>query len=194
MDEYVCIVCGIGFARPHRPGSKPRFCHACRKVHDAGVCKAWTVVNKERAQKNMHDWYVRRKRDRKEARATSTQRWRNAHPDAVRAHFRKWAATAKRMFMAAYGPDKRPDGRAQCCCCGESRIEVLTADHIAGDGSRRRRAGEPAGKDMYSRARAMGYPEELGVRTLCMTCQWLARFGRLNAACDCEAFENGAGI
>lgn len=49
-----------------------------------------------------------------------------------------------------------------CACCGESRREFLSIDHINGAGKVR---GEP---DIYRRLIREGFPE--GFRTLCFNC------------------------
>ena len=55
-----------------------------------------------------------------------------------------------------------------CACCGESRQEFLTIDHIAGGGNRHRRE---IGRGLYSWLRANNYPA--GFRVLCHNCNWV---------------------
>lgn len=74
---------------------------------------------------------------------------------------REYYARLKAEVFTAYGGQR-------CACCGETLFEGLTLDHIHGDGAGRRRAGEPAGVELYRALKKKGYP--LGYQVLCATC------------------------
>lgn len=60
-------------------------------------------------------------------------------------------------------------GGAMCRCCGETRLPLLTLDHVEGDGAEhRRREGISAGVNTYRRLRCTGYPP--GFQVLCYNC------------------------
>jgi hypothetical protein len=57
----------------------------------------------------------------------------------------------------------------QCACCGETRLEFLTIDHIDGGGNaERRRLRVSGGVAFYLWLRKSGYPD--GYRVLCWNC------------------------
>lgn len=63
--------------------------------------------------------------------------------------------------MAHYG--------GKCACCGETAIEFLTIDHIAGNGNRHRKEiGRQGGWRFYQWLQENGYPA--GFRVLCFNC------------------------
>lgn len=59
-------------------------------------------------------------------------------------------------------------GGPVCACCGETLIQGLSIDHIAGDGAKHRR--EMSSKMLYGWLKANGYPP--GYQVLCMTCNF----------------------
>jgi len=60
-------------------------------------------------------------------------------------------------------------GEGKCECCGEGDIDILTIDHINGQGnSHRRSIGNNGGQHMYRWLRQNDFPE--GFRVLCMNC------------------------
>lgn len=60
-------------------------------------------------------------------------------------------------------------GGPRCVCCGETLVEGLSLDHIAGDGATRRRQPGPK-STIYLRLRQQGYPP--GFQVLCFTCNF----------------------
>lgn len=63
----------------------------------------------------------------------------------------------KKDVITAYG--------GKCECCGETRIEFLTIDHVNGDGAEHRRKYRG---NIYRWYRIHGYPT--GFQVLCMNC------------------------
>lgn len=67
-----------------------------------------------------------------------------------------------------------------CACCGESRREFLSIDHINGDGKEKRKKGEQTGWSLLNKFRLSGWPVELKkeYRILCHNCnQAYGQFG-----------------
>ena len=63
-------------------------------------------------------------------------------------------------ILAAYGNE--------CACCGETRKEFLTIDHIEGGGNKHRDTIKRYGTAFYQWLRKFGYPP--GYRILCYNC------------------------
>jgi hypothetical protein len=63
-------------------------------------------------------------------------------------------------------------GGAACACCGESRLEFLSIDHIDNKGNEHRRAvfGDNRGGNIYGWLKARKFPK--GFRVLCMNCNF----------------------
>jgi len=57
-----------------------------------------------------------------------------------------------------------------CACCGESRIEFLTIDHVKGDGAAHRRSLGNV-RTIYLWLKKHGFPKK-GFRPLCMNCNF----------------------
>ncbi len=77
-------------------------------------------------------------------------------------------AKDKAVVIAHYG--------GKCACCGESRVEFLTIDHINNDGPKHR-AELTKGHEsrFYSALIKHGFPA--CVQVLCMNCNWARRYG-----------------
>lgn len=109
----------------------------------------WATLSPERKQQKID--YNRARRRVTGSGRTGCQRWR-------------WKL--KQEVLSAYGN--------QCTCCGESRFEFLTLDHVNNDGADHRRAiakklGRVAsGHVLYYWAKTHGYPSMLQV--LCWNC------------------------
>ena len=73
----------------------------------------------------------------------------------------KRARGGKLELVKAYG--------GKCVCCGESRIEFLTIDHVEGGGRKQRKEKKLHGTQFYHWLRARGFPKE-GYRLLCYNC------------------------
>lgn len=62
-------------------------------------------------------------------------------------------------------------GGLKCACCGETRIEFLSIDHIAGGGNKHRREiTGTCGTRFYGWLKKNNYPE--GYQVLCMNCNF----------------------
>ena len=109
-----------------------------------------------------------------------TEKWKKLHRAQNRRHYKKHKLKINKRarnnrlklrleVLTHYGgfPPK-------CICCGESRLEFLTLDHIHGDGAEHRRRTSGA---VFEDLKKMGFP--LGRhRVLCMNCNHaLAHYG-----------------
>jgi len=92
--------------------------------------------------------------------------YRRKHPEVYRAHNRRSRTKLKGEVLIHYG-----NGRMECVICHDTRIQVLTIDHIYGNGRKHRQEIGGSSKSLYCWLRRSGYPE--GFRTLCGSCQML---------------------
>lgn len=112
----------------------------------------------------------------------STRAYR-ANRDELRAYHQRWYTENKERALsvgAAYRKGLRQDVIAayggRCSCCGESRWEFLSVDHINGGGAILRRSSEK-GAMLYRELRRRGFPKD-NYRLLCMNCNFsLGRYG-----------------
>ena len=71
-----------------------------------------------------------------------------------------------------------------CACCGETERRFLTMDHGGTDGGILRnnkwRGKEIPGRGTgeYYRLKKLGWPQDIGVRILCMNCNFATRYGQ----------------
>lgn len=83
------------------------------------------------------------------------------------ARYRKWFHDIKKAIFLHYG--------AVCVCCGETRTEFLTVDHVNGGGTKHRK-DLGGGTKFFQWLKDNNFPE--GYRILCMNCNFsLGRFG-----------------
>ncbi len=61
-------------------------------------------------------------------------------------------------------------GGPTCSCCGESRVEFLSMDHINGVGAVERYTSHRKGEGLYRWLKKNGWPA--GFRVLCMNCNF----------------------
>lgn len=72
----------------------------------------------------------------------------------------KWYGNIKKQIFKAYG--------GKCQCCGETRLEFLTVDHINGGGTKhRKKLG--GGREFFLWLRDNNYPQK-EYRLLCWNC------------------------
>lgn len=93
------------------------------------------------------------------------------NPELHKGYRRKYVRDSKSAVIKGYG--------GKCKCCGESRYEFLTIDHINNDGMQYRQKSvgyRRAGTGFYRWIIANGFPMDL--RLLCMNCNFArGRYG-----------------
>jgi len=109
----------------------------------------------------------------KHSQRSSRKRWVADHSEELRRYHQNYRRAnraslsqkrlasnraAKLEGIAAYG--------GKCACCGESRIEFLTLDHIHGRSDEARRI---TGQQAWARLKARGWPKE-NYQLLCFNC------------------------
>lgn len=63
-------------------------------------------------------------------------------------------------------------GGPRCTCCGETEPVFLTLDHSRNDGWKNRQVvgDRRSGIGLYGQLKALGYPQDLGLRVQCFNC------------------------
>lgn len=106
-------------------------------------------------------------------RRSSRQRWLGEHREQLKAYHQNYrkvnrAALGKKKVAALHAA-KLEGIRAyggRCACCGESRIEFLTIDHIHGRTDEEYRI---TGQKAWARLKARGWPKN-NFQLLCFNC------------------------
>jgi hypothetical protein len=134
--------------------------------------KRWRKRHPERSKASQRRTYLKYREKRLAyAQARSPQVKRDVN--------RKARQKLKRKVIEAYG--------GKCSCCGETRIEFLTVEHVNHDGAAHRKL-VGAGAGMYRDLLRRGCPKD-GFTVFCWNCQMATRYGdecphkRVSAAC-----------
>lgn len=131
------------------------------KEHSVYV-REWAETENGKAYKKKHAEYAKE--------------WRKNNKDKFHASQKRNYDATKLEVLTHYS-----GGTPACKCCGETIIEFLTIDHIAGDGAEHRRKLEkqlgykPGGNGVWYWAKKNGFPDSLQV--LCANCNFGKRCG-----------------
>ena len=194
MPVISCGLCGTPVKAP--PSANRKYCSlACRnqaRRTPGGPRSATKEYEREWREKNGERVreYGRRYREKhntpedKAHRAILQKQWNADHAGQSQATSRKyyqkhrtecltrsrqWQQSVKRNILTHYG-----NGKCACVVCGESRMDCLSIDHIAGGGSaHRRQIGHGRAANIYRWLKRVGLPS--GFQTLCMNCQYIKR-------------------
>ena len=108
-----------------------------------------------------------------------TKKWKQNNRDRCNQLNRESNYRLKDEVFDAYG--------GKCACCGETRKEYLSIDHIDGNGNKQKREIGVAGSDdLYRWLRQNNYPE--GFQVLCFNCN-CGKGSYSVCPCDKEIFE-----
>lgn len=99
------------------------------------------------------------------------------HKAKILAHMKEQYRARQQEFRELKLETYNAYGGAFCRCCGDTHIEFLSIDHIAGGGAKHRKAnGIAGGVDLYQWLKEHNFPS--GFRVLCMNCNCsLGRYG-----------------
>ena len=137
-------------------------------------------------RKKAKDWYTA---NRQEGIARSVQHRkdnRESHLEIERRSRQK----LKRTTIGELG--------GRCACCGETELEFLAVDHIAGNGGAHRKSLTKGSGNMYRIVRNEGYPRDK-YQVLCHNCNYSKYLGkgvcahkRVSAVAACERTQTTA--
>jgi hypothetical protein len=174
--EKVCTQCGES-----KPADSTHYPQVKSTTSPTGLrCSSWCracVAGKTQAYNAKHP-EERRTRDQayRERTIDSRREYERLRGreynqrEAVKESRRKHHQMIKRKCLAAYSTGV---GLA-CVCCGEDMLEFLTLDHAMNDGKAHRTSlgGKCNGPRFYKWLADHGYPQHLGLRVLCLNCNW----------------------
>lgn len=121
-----------------------------RTEHLEELCE----YNKKYYQEHKKEAHERDKKRRKE------------HPEEACEYIRKSQQKLKLETLSFYSADE-----LKCAHCGEKEFMFLSIDHERGDGNKHRKElGISSGYGFYRWLRISKFPQNLGLRLLCMNC------------------------
>lgn len=145
--------------------------------NNAEVRKAYNRAKYKRLSQSA-EWKAERKKKQKESynnaknkglcvicrnslatKKTQCERCKNRTVKRVKA----WLQKLRLEVYIAYGG-------AFCACCGESKMDFLSLDHVDGGGTRLRKEEGQGGANEYCRLKRRGFPN--GFQVLCFNCNW----------------------
>jgi hypothetical protein len=125
--------------------------------------KLYYQQHKERIKQYNIEWAKRNPERKREQRRLYKRR----HPDRVKEQYKKYSMELQRKVFIHYGGNP-----PKCNCCGETKYEFLTVDHIYGGGNKERKKifgyNHVAGYMFYLWLIKNNYPE--GYQVLCYNC------------------------
>jgi len=149
-------------------------------------------MTKTEKKKKAHEYYLKNrtrlleKQKRYYLTHTSEQRaWWKSNPDKVRAQHQRHYLKYRETIRATDNQEKKERRRickqraiehydSRCACCGETKIEFLTIDHINGGGKRHKKTFN--GRTISEWLCDNNFPD--GFRLLCMNCNFaFGQFG-----------------
>jgi hypothetical protein len=188
MDTKTCSRCGeekpctLEFfpQRPNRRKDGWRWDSWCRLCYSANTKKI-QLLDPERKRRADKEWRERNSEAYKARRKVLYMRRTLSRQQRQKEYARTYNMKIKLQAVEAYG--------GQCECCAETMLEFLTIDHKNRDGKTHRRDGYGGGR-FYQWLIREGFPQDLGLRVLCMNCNWAACWSDDNT-CPHERFAQG---
>lgn len=129
-------------------------------------CKVCMVAcSKEYYRKNGEKYRAQKKEyyeNNREKIGTRIKEYRKNNGEKVSTWQKLRNRKIKKIVMEHYG--------GKCECCGETRIEFLTIDHVNGDGAKHRRKLGKIGGNFYRYLKKNNYPTDPPLQVLCFNC------------------------
>lgn len=147
-------VTAFGKVRSSKDGLS-HYCLSCNRRQ----AKEWRASHSEQINAKRREKFAQSPEKRAE-RASRQKRWRSLNPDISNSIHRHNRIAIRKKVFAMYGN--------KCACCGESRYEFLTLDHVNGGGNKHREK-ETYQQLLYRIARDGISPE---YRILCSNCNF----------------------
>lgn len=165
MTTKVCSKCGIEkpLGKFYMNGKYRRsVCGACFLASQKQYCKD----NKEKCKIRRKNRYIKNRLKVAAYYAVNKKRIRayyktyyKTKQKQLRVAYKKWHNAIKEEVFNAYGN--------RCVCCGETKKEFLTIDHINNDGREHRE--KVGAQGVYLDIKKQGFPKDK-YRILCMNC------------------------
>ena len=140
-----------------------------RKRKAREKARAWRLANPGREKANKKAYRERDPEAYREMRRLAYTRYADENRETVRAKARAVREQLRAEAISAYG------GRCACPGCHVHHAELMTIDHINGDGGEHRRQLGRSTREFYKWLKRQGYPPEF--QALCGSCN-LAKSNR----------------
>jgi len=161
-----CRYCGVELTEENcYPSYLKKQWYICKKCHlEYKRRRYWNnpeVCEKEKQR--LREYRRRIGLDVLRERARKRYREDDEFRERLRRHDKKYRQKYREIVLKHYGGDP-----PKCECCGESRIEFLTIDHIRGGGTAEHKRLGRYGTTYYKWLIDNNFPE--GLRVLCYNC------------------------
>lgn len=159
-----CIECGKEFQENNYQKNRQKLCsEECRKKHQIFCLLEWEKRNRTKCREYRKKFHEKHKKMEN----IQSIEYYKTHPEQYAKSGRKYRMKIKFNILSHYG--------GECACCGETRWEFLTIDHINGNGTEHRKVvGQ--GTKFYRWLIKNNFPSDYQV--LCMNCNWaLGKWG-----------------
>jgi len=142
---------------PEVARQKARERYLAKREQILANCKKYYATHKEQQKANTRKWLDAHPGKTNEYSA----KWRAKHPEENRARILNYKIKQRELIFDHYG--------RLCACCGETRIEFLSIDHVKGGGNKHRRDAKLTNStDLYLWIIRHGFPDDF--RVLCYNC------------------------
>jgi len=142
------------------------------------VAKKWSNENPEKHYEATKKW---RKKNPEKVN-TYTKKWREKNLEKTKLLRRKYRQNLKLEILSHYS-----NGGIKCAYCGEEELAFLSIDHSFGDGAKHRKQLNLSG-GFYYWLKRNNYPQDLGLRILCMNCNWYFSHKKRKKKIDARVF------
>jgi len=152
-----------------KPDGKSTECRKCKSNQD----KEYRRRNKEKVKAQKHEYYL----EHRDEIIQKACRWAKDNPVEHNSRCKKIKEKQKLTVFSEYCDDV-----VKCKSCDENDIEILTIDHIDGNGAEHRREIGMAGRGgdpFYQWLKKNNYPD--GFQVLCYNCNFRKRNKQLKS-------------
>jgi hypothetical protein len=155
--------------RETKTGQGWRWDSWCRGCYAANTKRIQTIDPERKRQKDK-EWRERNSERYAKNRQLRYQQRSTPEKERMRVSHRKYNQSLKQRCLDAY----RSGPIIACDCCLESNSALLTLDHSNDDGQAHRKelGGNKNGAAFYKLLENNGFPQDLGLRILCQSCNW----------------------
>ena len=119
----------------------------------------------EHIKEHKKEYWRRNKKQIQERRREYNKKYRKINKEKNQEYLKNYRLIVKKRILEHYG--------VKCTCCGETRIEFLTIDHINGGGNKHRKE-IGGGSKIYNWLIKNNFPE--GFQVLCFNCNCAKSF------------------
>lgn len=146
----ICSRCGKS------PKINTSYCRDCQRLYE----REYRLKNIDKIRKYMAEYQNTKYKEKK---SIYDKKYRVNNLERIRTKNKEWNQKQRLSVIEHYG--------GMCACCGESRLEFLSIDHINGGGNKHRSTLKTS---IYRWLKSNNYPE--GFQVLCHNCNMSKSF------------------